>query len=455
MKRNTVRLFKVSIFTALSMSLIGAASVGAELVRNPTAVGGAFDLGQIVQGTLYNSTTAPTEKTENQVITRTGVYLTESGVYNDRLTIQLTIGGLFWFSLPESESFQTRRIQFGPGVGQAQGVYAFGEDPSKPVATLQFGLFPHKYGESVNLGEYLYRSGTYPGTLTSGGWSYINAASYMAQGIRVNVPMLDGKLNNDVTLYMERDLEPTNDLSPGYMLTYRPTDFFEVGAGVIWAHAISMNGKRLSPKNENSRYSKSTGRPTKNDTDTLSLCAVDASANPDDCGYYTFKGFKTAARASLDLGTLIGSDMIAKGDFKLYSEIALLGVEDQPFYYEKKSERMPVMFGANFPTFGILDRLSAEAEYLKSRFPNDNSSVLQSQLPVPISNSADPFTFTPKGNWKWTVYGKRHITDGLNIYLQAANDHLRHFNFAAIPGAVPATNDPSDWYYVLRLEFGI
>jgi hypothetical protein len=449
MQRETLRLLKVSALTAL----LATVSAHAELVRNPTQVGGNFDVGQIVGGVLYQGSSYAS-RAKNQVITRTGVYLTESGVYNDRLTIQITVGGLFWFALPETESFQTRRIQFGPGVGQAQGVYAFGADPAKPSATLQFGLFPYKYSDAVNLGEYLYRSGTYPGTLVSGGWSYINSAAYMAQGARVSVPMLDGALNHDITLFMERDLEPANDLSPGYLVTYRPTGFLEVGAGVVWAHALSLNSDRLSRHDDANKYSVSTGRPTAGDTAAVNPCRDGVVS---DCDYWTFKGFKTMARASVDLGLLIGNPMIHAGDFKLYAEAALLGIEDQPWYYEKKSERMPVMVGVNLPTMGLFDRLSLEGEYQKTAFPNNNSSVLSKQIPIPVADG-DAFNFDPddaKTQWKWTVYFRRQLINGVSLYGQAASDHLRHFDFTATPGAVPTTQEPDDWYYVLRLEFGI
>ncbi|HAO98529.1 MAG TPA: hypothetical protein DCQ83_00635 [Fibrobacteres bacterium] len=452
-----------------------ALPANADLVRNPTAVGGSFDFGQIVKGTLYDgSDIGSATKGDDQQITRTGVYLTESGTYNERLTIQLTVGGLFWFALPERDkngvaSFQTTRIYFGPGVGQAQGTYMFGSDPKNPVARLQFGLFGHKYSESVNLGEYLYRSGTYPGVLTSGGWSYINAASYLAQGARLTIPMLGGNLTHDITMYMERDLEPTNDISPGYVVSYKPLPFLELGAGIVWAHGISFNSDRLAPKKDANAYSKITNRPIKG-ADARGDTAT-ANTPQNQIGYYTFKGFKTMGRLSLDLGALLGVDPAHSGDFKLYSEIALLGIEDQPYYYEKKSERMPVMGGISVPTFGLLDQLSFELEYHKSKFPNTNGSLLQGQLPIPINYGEDPYVYDEsnytgaakdsveklweKDDVKWTVYARRRIVNGLSVFVQAADDHLRHFNFAATPSTLPATSRPSDWYYVVRLEFGI
>ncbi len=473
MKMNfTIRLAGMSIAAMTAFT-----TAHGELVRNPTAVGTSIDVGQIVKGTLYDGSNFPGSfKGDDQVITRTGVYLTESGVYNSRLTINLTIGGLFWFSLPETQSFQTRRIQFGPGVGQAQGVYAFG-DVEKPAAKLQFGLFPHKYSDSKNLGEYLFRSGTYPGVLTSGGWSYINAAAYLAQGARLTVPMFGGKVTHDLMLYMERDLEPAHDISPAYILKLAPWPFLELSGGAVWSHGLSLNSKRLAPKVNENAYSKITNKPIFGAQDSAT---VNTPVNQ--LGYYTFEGVKVMGTAALDFGAMIGSESIEPGEFKLYTEVALLGVKDQPFYYEKKSERMPMMVGINLPTFGLLDGLSLEIEYHKSSFPNTNGSVLQGQLPIPVNNGENPYVYDPtdpryldttnadfgqkltpdelitkmkEDDWKWSVHARRSLSKGVSLYAQAASDHLRHFNFTATPAALPASSRPGQWYYVLRLEFGI
>jgi hypothetical protein len=449
MKQNTVQM----IWSSVMVGALSAAVAQADLVRNPSQISANVDVGQIVSGDIYagSSYEGPVE---NQTITRTGVYLTESAVYHDRLTIRMTIGGLFWYAIPETKDFQTRVVKFGPGVGQVQATYAFGEDPRSPTSTLQFGLFPHKYSESVNLGEYLLRSGTYPGTLYSGGWSYMNSASYLAQGIRWSVPMLNGTLRHDVMAYMERNLQPAHDISPGYMVSYKPVPFVEVGGGVVWSHAISLNSKRLAPKTDANTYSKTTGKPVTASPDP-SPCAdsLAASASSSDCGYYTFKGFKGMLRASADLGMLAG---MQPGQFRLYTETALLGIEDQPYYYEDKASRMPIMVGINVPTFGLLDRLALEAEFLKSAFPNSNATVLQNGIPVPTDA---PFDFDLNDKkydaTKWTVYARKRVTSGVTLYAQAASDHLRHVEFSGLPAAQTATPQMSDWYYVFRLEFGI
>jgi hypothetical protein len=448
-RSTTVRFLQGTIAAA-----IFAASAQADLVRNPPKLGTSIDLGQIVAGEIWKEAT-PMGRADGQVITRTGVFFTESAIYNDRLTIRLTIGGLFWFALPEESGAETRRVLFGPGVGEAQGSYAFGADPLDPVATLQFGLFPHKYSDAVNLGEYLYRSGAYPGYLVTGGWSYMNSSSYLAQGLRLTVPMLDGMLRHEFTMYMERDFEPAHDISPGYMITAKPTGFLELGAGAVWAHGLPLNrDKELTPKRLENSYSKSTGRASNQDTAAVNPCRDGVTA---DCGYYTFKGVKLMGRASADLGTLLNVEAIPPGDFKLYTEVALLGVKDYPHFYDDKAERMPVLAGVNVPTFGVLDRLAFEGEYRRTRFPNTIGAALADQMPLPVGTTESPYLYPEKQTyWKWTAYAKREIIPGVTVYAQAANDHLRHFaTLFALPAHRPSTERNEDWYYVARLEFGI
>ncbi len=442
------------------------AAARAELVRNPTAVGANFDLGQVVRGYVENS--ANNNGTLNgQVLTRTGVYVTESGIYNDRLSIRLTVGGLFWYPLTEGNSFATRLIHFGPGVGQAQGEYAFG-DVKSPAAKLQFGLFPLKYNpDAKNLGEYLYRSGTYPGYIQTGGWSFLDAAAYMAQGARLNLSTFGGKVVHDATVFMERDIEPNGDLSPGYMLTLKPASFFEFGGGVVWAHGFQLRADTVvAPNIAGNAYDKTNGRPLAADglgIDTSAACLADptraacAGVPSNAIGYYTFKGFKVMARTSLDFGAMLNSEAIPPGSFKLYGEMALLGVKDYPYYYAKKIERMPMMVGLDIPTFRLLDMLSVEVESRKSRFPDNISSTLQTSLPVPTDapqNYPDTSTYT-KDDIHWSIYARKRIRDGISLCAQAASDHFRPFDNLAAPSYMSATNRTGQWYYIFRLEIGI
>lgn len=97
-------------------------------------------------------------------------------------------------------------------------------------------------------------------------------------------------------------------------------------------------------------------------------------------------------------------------------------------------------------------------------------------LPIPLANTSEDYSvydlsnprYTPaaadsmaetfrQDDWKWSIYARKRVIKGMTIHAQAASDHLRHFGFqiAPIPGYAPATERTKDWYYILRLEFGI
>ncbi|MEO6096643.1 MAG: hypothetical protein ABIW76_13465, partial [Fibrobacteria bacterium] len=251
---------KAGLLFGVAAILAGQAA-GGELVRQPTSFGSSIDVGQIVKGRLIGTSIADTVTGDGQFLTRAGVYLTKSATYNQRLNIQLSLGGLFWYALPEQMKPEYRTVQFGPGVGQAQASYLFGS-PENPDGKFQFGLFPIKYNpDSKNLGEYLYRSGTYPPLRYTGGWSYVNSSGYLAQGARFSWNMWGGKLVHDFTLTMERELEPNYDPSPAYLLTFKPVPFLELGAGAQWAHGLSFQPEKLTPKSIENAYDTRTGLP--------------------------------------------------------------------------------------------------------------------------------------------------------------------------------------------------
>ena len=464
-------------------------------VVHPKQAGASVDFGHIHKGQVES-------ELENYGITRTGAYTGASATYDDRLDVSVTLGGLFWYAASNETDPVRRLIRFGAGVGEAQGVYHFGGKAARS-ARLQVGLFPVAYSPSHNLGEYLYRSGTYPGYLVTGGWSYMQSTAYMAQGARLSFPMWDGKVQHDLTLFMERDINPLGDFSPGYNVTVKPNSFLEVGGGVVWSNALSFRPSRLSPKTVQNAYSKTTDHPVfgaDRCVDGEGICEVgqdtlpvghpdnqfpfplpvsvydtsaramatladweDCQTNGDcsDIGYYTFRGFKAMARAAVDVGDLLSMNVPEK-TFRVYAEAALLGVQNQPYYYEEITERMPLMMGIDIPTFGILDRLSAEFEYNKSRFKNTIYSVNQNQFPLPLESSdyveAGGYTYHSGSNteddWKWSVYASRQMTRGLNLRAQIASDHMRHPDFWGVMSDEPATRDKSEWYYVVRADFG-
>jgi hypothetical protein len=469
----------------IGFGLAAMAPVRAEVERAPIRVGTNIDLGQIVKGEISEGTEEP-----GQFLSRTGVSMTQFATVNKKLDITVSVGGLFWYSLPVSPGApHTRLVKFGPGVGQASGLFRFG-DNENPSALLEFGYFPHKYNpDAKNLGEYQLRSGTYPGYLWTGGWSIVNSAAYMAQGTRLKVPTFGGKLKHDLMLFMERDFEPTYDISPSYQIAYKPTEAFEMGAGVTWAHGLPIKPSLTTPKDRANAYVGDSALAKEEwqkagyeltdihvvpDGDSRAGTAapdgkpyvtVTENGIPDSrLSYYTFQGVKIMGRASINPQAWLRSAMLGPEDLKLYAEFAVLGVKDYPTYYESISERIPVMVGFNLPTFKLFDIFSIEVEYYNSKFQNNIRDVFQLsypkwQLPPGQTTSTYPaFIDTSKivteDDIHWSIYAKKSLFEGLDLFIQVASDHMRVLSFNAEPGDIDVTRKPSQWYYLARLQMG-
>jgi len=184
---------------------------------------------------------------------------------------------------------------------------------------------------------------------------------------------------------------------------------------------------------------------------------------------YSRRAVNLMGRISYDFAEGLG--LAGTGPFKVYAEAAVLGVENKPVYYEDRTDRIPVMLGVHVPTFGLLDLLAVETEYLKN--PNRNSDmILTSHINTPLPGPSmaipdlDQADYTRalyaaksvhRDDWKWSVHAIRSLVPGLQVKVQVANDHFRLHRFGATgPSLAPAplTQNPSHWYYLARLQWG-
>jgi hypothetical protein len=195
-----------------------------------------------------------------------------------------------------------------------------------------------------------------------------------------------------------------------------------------------------------------TGARVKNAAGSDSTLPIQAAEEK----HLTFKAIKLMGRASLDLGSLFGMDM-ASGSFKVFAEAAVLGVQNQPIFYQKIQERIPVMVGANIPTFGVLDLLCLQMEYFKNPWEDNNREQFQNALPQASFPNANPALYQAhhEDDVKWSVLFQKSLFTGLDLYVQLANDHFRFQNEFAEPSYIPVTNDKKDWYYMARFQWSM
>lgn len=441
-------------------ALFLSVAFGEPVVKHePTRIGAWIDAGQVVKGKVDNKA-----KVDMQVITRSKVALVQQATINDRLLLTGALGGLFFYSLPiDPAGPHTRLTKFTAVLEEASGQYKFG-DLEKPSFDTKFGLFFEKYNpDAKNLGEYLFRSGAYPGYLQTGGWYILNSAGYFLQGIKGNLHLLDGALDLEAFLYMERDLEPTYDLAPAFMATYKKGGAFEVAGGVAFNHLIPAKPSSTTPENKYNAYRTD---PVTGKVRPLTFAESQDTIPIPGLKYYTFQGTKVVARASYNFQSLLNSEALNPEDLKLYSEIAVLGIANYPVYYTKISKRMPMMLGLNLPTFKLVDKMSFEMEYYDSDFPNSIEDVYEKTLPIPgtiggVATQArqdyvDSLSTRRKmrDKVKWTFWMQKEITSGLGLTFQVASDHFRPMNFNLKPAYQPVTQTWNDWYYMFRVNFG-
>ena len=193
---------------------------------------------------------------------------------------------------------------------QAQGIFSLMEN-EKTVLDLTFGLMPYKYNpEARNLGEFLFRSGTYPFFLVND----FNFPLARLSGLRLKFAYRGERfgLRIDQFILTERTMPPMSDFSLAAIIGANLYKMFDVGFGVDFARVITLNDKITTPSN-----------------------AV-FERSPGDTGHYSFRGTKLMARATIDpFYALRGSEsfignLTGENGGKLYGEIAVVGLKNYP-----------------------------------------------------------------------------------------------------------------------------
>jgi hypothetical protein len=162
---------------------------------------------------------------------------------------------------------------------------------------------------------------------------------------------------------------------------------------------------------------------------------------------------KLVAFFDLDFNVMLGLEKERFGAMGIYGEIAQLGLKNYPIFYTESAQRRPVMLGVNIPTFGLLEHLSVEVEYLKNPVMMSIASTYD-KLDLP----PDPefrYTAYDRDDYKWSVHATRNLNRFLSLHLQVANDHMRLKDGFARPEYIPVTNEPQHWYWLTRIQWMI
>ena len=230
-------------------------------------------------------------------------------------------------------------------VREAQGILSLIRNG--PVSLeLAVGLMPYKYNPEVrDLGEFLFRSGTYPFYLLN----EFNRPFARLTGLRLGAKGGSENLSwkFDGLALTERELRPFWDFSFAAIAGVNFMKMVDIGAGVDFAHCISVDSRLTSPDTNVTQYVKD------------SVYDAGLGVWQYDYGHYTFKGTKLMAHATIDpLRTLRGDresfigQLFGENGGKIYGEWAIIGLENypanrsnlqvtNPFGYDKLNQKMP------------------------------------------------------------------------------------------------------------------
>lgn len=439
---------------------------------------------------------------KNEWVDHFGAYIAQTAQVNENLAFDIGIGGVFEYQKREIISSgwggtQYKSFFVGPSVADIR--YGGAARDGQGLG-LTLGIFNYKYNpDASNLGEYLFRSGAYPGYVTSGGFWFVNNSSVQVQGLKASYG--SGALTGDLLLLTETSMPSLYDISAAAIVGYKVANgFIDLGAGLNYKHMIPVKPSHTTRHHVvNAYFTRGTTTYSANDAiyleksnfykrratedptnaanwnvlanaekataDSVLEWVTKRDSNGIKLEYYTQTGLIAMARASVDFKKLFDSDAFGKDDFRLFFEGAILGIQNYPIYYTKISERIPLMAGFNFPCYRILDLLSIQVEYYKSPYLNSYSSLVEYNAAVPqhalgndkVRSGTEYQDITKKDDVSWSVLAKKNIGGGSYISAQVARDHIRTVSIETwtAPEPTQVLGRSSDWYWMLQFGFGI
>lgn len=359
-----------------------------------------------------------------------------------------------WFNMNLSGVYFTP--QYSTIIQNAYGNIHFGGTDS--LFQIQIGRFLYKYNpEAVNLGEYLFRTGCYPGNIINDfDFTYARLT-----GIHLSSTLLGGSLKQDLFLTIEQEIVPFGDWSLSYVAGYNVGNWLTLGVGGSLWRIFPADDSTTTPREIQNSYMKS-----------------DSST-----GYYTFGGTKLMARAMLDVKPFLGAaaSIFGKQDLKIFAEAAVLGLQDYDIYkdtvneagthfrvrtsgiYDSLWQRIPIMFGMNLPAFKLLDKFALQFEWYGSPWPIGPYARKfdEYELPKPSLTNSDALSggYNPQSynyhtdDWKWSLYAKKNVADCFSIIAQVGRDHLKGPSEAVWQDITDMMPKPSNWYWMVKTQF--
>ena len=440
----TVALFAASFCFADTTATTGISSKQSGFI--------GLEMAQIVHG--YQNSIGTTTDINRATWERLLFQYVNDIAVTDHVHVNMAIECQMSYSFPYDvwASWEMKLPKFAFYPDRVEGTYTIGD---QRLFRFQFGFgyFPYRINPDVkNLGEYLFRSGSYPLYVLNN----FNRPYSRLLGLRTSFTVISD-LKIDALLTCETLAPPLANGSLSFIVDYNLFNCADMGAGVCFASLFPVDENLTTPKRIDNQYTTKSGNP----------------------GYYTFKAIKPTAKIALDPKPFIPGDLFNPLDLRIYGEVFVSGWKNYKNYgvpdtsdtslsqfYARRSDRTVYMLGGNFPSFfkltdefltamgvdypllnRILNRLdfdvlSLEYEHFPNKYPNSLVNVLGANTQyLPQPSPSGFIGFEKAYPWYWTIYAKKTFLDKFALIVQFARDHMR-----------PINNDPTKIYVEDVLE---
>ena len=395
----------------------------ASVVIDPFSAYGFFQCNQIVEAVDPQGTSETVRHVWRQEY---GFEFYLGATAHERVRVECGMGLGTWY--PHKQTNYTDRWKnIGLWISKAFGEIYIG-DTKNPIMEVAAGYMPVNYNrDATNFGEYMFRTTISPGLI----FNFFDSPVGHVGGIRLRSNLLDGALQQDLYLYtdVEVALPPLFDGSIAYVANYKAPKVVDVGVGFGYEHLIPQDKDLVTPEKNEIGHDMSV-------IDSITTIVGPSGPVVDTAYravYRSFAGAKLNWRLVLDPKDFFPNVKIfGEEDLKIYHEGVILGLANQTWpgdsleLFNRITERMPVMFGFNFPCFKILDKISLELEIYKSRYPANYQNPIASVSPVPNIDADKADGEYSNDNVRWSVYAKKTFFESFGIVFQAARDHTRH-----------------------------
>ncbi len=234
----------------------------------------------------------------------------------------------------------------GFGLRELNLSVPFGDSGSG--SRIQLGVIPVRPGEEPDLfGDYVARYEPYPGLMLKYPWSFDSLGAMEKPNVGLRAAL--GGAGDPVRAEFLALWERRDDFSfLGYLEGTLPSGF-GWGLGMGWRHAVA--GEAASQYEDEMIWAETESGYLPIDS------ARNAGLTSSDSGGITASGWVLSAR----LRWIRTAEPV--GRFGAFGEAALLGVANQPLYYEDRWRRIAATVGAYLPTGGLLQICLIQTEW--------------------------------------------------------------------------------------------